>query len=584
MSDHSLSAGTQRSRILISYGQADAAIAETLARHLAEATNVDIDRYVLEKGVAPSDHLVNLFDEHDAVVQLVSLSFLKSLGCMREVIGLIQHDEQRARFRERTIPILIPADPEDIDVTTIAGQIHLVKYWADEAINLDEGLTRTDVGVARDELRADLVMTRDVSELIMRFTRTLTDNIYATTLHADMTRVTEVVMSHLREIMPQTIPPSFQWAAGSEQDEAPASAKPGNGRSVVVADDNENEYRKHLRSLAEAIVVPSESDPSRPEFPPYSPRFPATPTERVAISSLGREIWIKDESHNFTGSHKDRMAWEIVVHYKKTIEDLLDGSSEHPVIPRASIISNGSAALAIQVMLRCYGLPDLKVLVDRTTDRRVVRRLRHAGCEVEIHDRSSRELESRDVQDLTENPDGFDFTARSIVDPTRRKYYDWLAYEILNQGARHIFVPVGTGDLFVNILRVVRDELTGVTRDPRLSGGSRAIEGLELYGATSDDWRTKMDKLYAAHRPTLAEAKRFVEEMRTDGHCGQRSGIYSVGEHMLTPALEAAHAAHIRCDESGIAGLALLLELDAAQPFQALDEILVVNTGWLALP
>jgi hypothetical protein len=573
--DPSAAAAPPSSRILLSYGQADAAIADVLINSVAKATDVDIARHVLGKGVAHKQNLAATFAEYEAVIQVISLQFLRSLSCMREVITLIREDAQRSRYRERTIPILVTQKDDDVDMGHTGGQLQLVEYWAQEAITLDEGLAHTDVGVASDELREDLVITREVAEQVMRFTRTITDNIYATQFHDDLNKLARDISAHLREISPGIIPASSRWTA---------SLFHSNQRHGESTAPEEDEYRQYLRRLADAISVPSESDPARPEFPPFSPRFPATPAEQVKIPLLGREIWIKDESHNVTGSHKDRMAWEIIVHYKKTIEDLLEGSMVHPEIPPPSIISNGSAALAIQVMLRCYGLPNLKVLVDRTTHRRVVERLRHAGCDVHIHDLSARELNSREVLEITENPEGLDFTSRNIVDPTRRRYYDWLTYEILNCGARHIFVPVGTGDLFVNILRVLRDELTGVTRDPRLSGGSRSIEGLQLYGATSDDWRTRMDKLYAAHRPTLEEAKRFVLEMQIDGHCGDRSRIYGVGEEMLTPALEAAHAAHIRCDESGIAGLALLFELHATEPFPDTEELLVVNTGWLALP
>jgi len=114
------------------------------------------------------------------------------------------------------------------------------------------------------------------------------------------------------------------------------------------------------------------------------------------------------------------MAWETVVYYKTIIQDLLSPHARSPTLPSASIISNGSAALAIQVMLRCYGLPALKVLVDQRTDLRVIEKLSRAGCEVFVYDLSERELDSADVLHLTENTEGFDVTARNLIDPTRR--------------------------------------------------------------------------------------------------------------------------------------------------------------------
>jgi hypothetical protein len=330
-------------------------------------------------------------------------------------------------------------------------------------------------------------------------------------------------------------------------------------------------------------VVASDSDPDQPEFPPFSPRFPATPVYPIEVPQLGREILIKDESHNFTGSHKDRMAWEVVVYYKMIIQDLMEPHAKSVAIPAASIISSGSAALAIQVMLRCYDLPSLRVLVDQRTDPRIVRKLRRVGCEVYLCDLYERELDSAAVLQLTENETGFDLTARNLIDPNRRTYYDWLAYEILNCGAKHVFIPVGTGDLYVNLLTVLRDELLGITDDRRLVGGSSAIEGLELYGATSSDRKTKMDRLYAPYRPTLEEARRVVKEMCDQGLCGTRSGIYDIRERVVKDALGIARANKIRCDESGIAGLSLLLHMSEDGMMPTDGPVLVVNTGWLAL-
>jgi hypothetical protein len=576
-------------RVLLAYSQADVTAATTLYIGLSREEGVEVTGHSVSTGGTVDETLLTLVGEHDAVVQLVSARFLKSLGCMRELIGLIKDDTQRSLYRECTVPVIL-SDPEsNIDLSDTPGQLRLVDFWIDEAKKLEEGLSsRSHVGAELDELRDELVVARDVAEQVMRFMRTITDNIYATFYSDEPDKSLQSILSHLRQIrpLPQQVSPSraarllrpLSHLSTTSPERSPDDNFDGTPPTNSI-------NREALLKLCDGISVASENDPSKPEFPPFSPRFPATPTERVKIPQLGRTILVKDESRNLTGSHKDRMAWEIVVHYKKIIQDLLEPSSSRPTIPTASIISNGSAALAIQVMLRCYGLPDLKVLVDLRTDKQIVQKLRKAGCEVFIHDLSERELDSNDVLEVTENEDGLDFTSRNLVDPNRRTYYDWLAYEILNCGARHVFIPVGTGDLFVSVLTVLRDELTGLTNDRRLTGGSRTIEGLELYGATSEDWKTKMDKLYAAHRPTLAEARRVVADMREAGHCGTRSEVYDVGEAVVPVALEEARTNKIQCDESGIAGLALLLELkEKGEEFPTDEEILVVNTGWLALP
>jgi len=67
--------------------------------------------------------------------------------------------------------------------------------------------------------------------------------------------------------------------------------------------------------ILRSIIVGSENDPRKPEFPPHHPKFPATPTYRIKVPGF-TDVWLKDESVNPTGTHKDRMAWEIVVTYR----------------------------------------------------------------------------------------------------------------------------------------------------------------------------------------------------------------------------------------------------------------------------
>ena len=67
--------------------------------------------------------------------------------------------------------------------------------------------------------------------------------------------------------------------------------------------------------ILDSIVVASENDPLKPEFPPNNPKFPATPTFKIKVPEFS-DVWLKDESVNPTGTHKDRMAWEMVVTYR----------------------------------------------------------------------------------------------------------------------------------------------------------------------------------------------------------------------------------------------------------------------------
>jgi len=68
------------------------------------------------------------------------------------------------------------------------------------------------------------------------------------------------------------------------------------------------------KKIFHSIIIPSENDPNKPEFPPDNPKFPATPTFKIKFPNFSN-VWLKDESVNPTGTHKDRMAWEIIVTY-----------------------------------------------------------------------------------------------------------------------------------------------------------------------------------------------------------------------------------------------------------------------------
>src|SRR3990167_7014008 len=106
------------------------------------------------------------------------------------------------------------------------------------------------------------------------------------------------------------------------------------------------------QKILNSIVVASENDPNKPEFPADNPKFPATPTYKIKVPGFSN-VWLKDESFNPTGTHKDRMAWEIVVTYRDFLISKKQGQIKGH-LPQMSIISSGSAAIAIQKQLRKY--------------------------------------------------------------------------------------------------------------------------------------------------------------------------------------------------------------------------------------
>src|SRR3972149_3419510 len=96
---------------------------------------------------------------------------------------------------------------------------------------------------------------------------------------------------------------------------------------------------KKEEKILKSIKVASENDPRKPEFPSDNPRFPATPTYRIKVPGFSN-VWLKDESKNPTGTHKDRMAWEMVVTYRDFLLAKKNGQIKGK-LPQLSIISSG---------------------------------------------------------------------------------------------------------------------------------------------------------------------------------------------------------------------------------------------------
>jgi Pyridoxal-phosphate dependent enzyme len=159
--------------------------------------------------------------------------------------------------------------------------------------------------------------------------------------------------------------------------------------------------------LMENITVPSYNDPDKPEFPPkpfYTPRFPASSTYKIEVPGF-TNVWVKDESTNPTGTHKDRMAWEVVIKAKRYN------------IKEISLISSGSAAMSIQHFFNLYGLSTvLKVLVDQNMKPEIKEHLKKIGCKVYEADLSRKPLTGKEIKELTDNTQGIDITYREILD------------------------------------------------------------------------------------------------------------------------------------------------------------------------
>ena len=227
--------------------------------------------------------------------------------------------------------------------------------------------------------------------------------------------------------------------------------------------------RTHQQAILDSIRIPSNNNPYRPEFPSDNPRFPATPTYKIQVPGFSN-VRCKDESYNPTGTHKDRLAREIVVTYRSLLLHLKE-QKDYKELPSFSLISSGSAAFAIQMQLRHYGLPALKVLLDPThVPEHIINALSQIGCLISKTDLSAKLLSGKEVLALTDNLDGFDITSNAALDPSNI-FYDRLSYEIINSRPEYCFVPFGTGNLYENILNAVKKEVLAIdSHDPRFDG------------------------------------------------------------------------------------------------------------------
>jgi len=331
---------------------------------------------------------------------------------------------------------------------------------------------------------------------------------------------------------------------------------------------------KEEQRVFDSIVVPSENDPDKPEFPPKNPKFPATPTFKIKVPGFSN-VWLKDESVNPTGTHKDRMAWEIVVTYKQLLKAKLEGRISR--LPRMSIISSGSAANAIQRAFRSYNLPNLKVLIDFRTDKKIKNGLQKNGCEIYETDLSKRVLYTKDILSLTNNNGGVDITSDESLGP-HSIFYDWMSYEILNQAPEYVFVPYGTGHLYENIVNVaVRETKSLFFHDKRLRVGVDEIKGCNFLGATTNNPNTKADKLYSPHLPFVHFDNHWIKLVIQKGYIGAESNVYNVQEQYIEKAMKIAKNNKVNCEPSGIAGLALVLQMEDVLPKD--KKILIINTG-----
>ncbi|NQV91614.1 hypothetical protein HQ489_04010, partial [Candidatus Woesearchaeota archaeon] len=219
---------------------------------------------------------------------------------------------------------------------------------------------------------------------------------------------------------------------------------------------------------------------------------------------------------------------------------------------------------------------NLKCLVDFRLNQKIKDELKLLGCEVFEIDLTKKALNWKEILELTNNQEGIDITSSEALDPTTR-YYDWLSYEIINNSPNYCFIPFGTGHLYENILNINKKEVTSVNHDPRFKGDVNTLRNCNFIGATTNNPLTKAEKLYSPHLPFIKFDEQWISFYRYAAYCGKESVVNILEEAFLNQAIKLAQKIKINAEPSGLAGLAMLLQMREKIPKDA--KILIINTG-----
>lgn len=547
-------APVQKLKVIISSTLNNMSESEKIGTYLKDKYDIIVETEIRNSQTFSKGSLLELYsslDLNEQVFILISRDFLQNENCLRELIDLTKTHPDL--YLSHTFHILLKDVYEgDFNLFDSLGRSELLKYWKlrIEKLEKNHKLLISDrkekefykkLRTEFDEIKKIIEELHDLLDLI----RDSQHKIYYEILLNKINRYEE-----LTALLPKL-------------------TKPHN-----ISSSLELTYKR--------IKIPSTNNPNKPEFPPepfYTPKFPASETYKINIPGFSN-VWLKDESTNPTGTHKDRMAWEVVIKYKSLIESLKYKNQDS--LPQMSIISSGSAAIAIQHLFNLFKIPTrLKVLVDNRLNNGIKESINQIGCELYQCDLSAKLLTSDEIKEITKNQNGIDITYREVLDPTHDNYYDWMSYEILRETPEYCFIPFGTGDLFINVLNIVKIEYFNsfvAKHDPRFFSDVNTLKKCSFIGASTNKPNSRLDKLFSSFLPSLDSFKKYIVELKEEYDCvGQMTGIYNVDESNVDKAIEIASSQRVKFEPSGMAGLALLLQMKDSIPKSS--KILIVNTG-----
>ena len=223
---------------------------------------------------------------------------------------------------------------------------------------------------------------------------------------------------------------------------------------------------------------------------------PMVPLRRVVPAS-GARVWLKLESHNPTGSMKDRMARAVV--------ESARASGRLGEAGRVVEYTGGSTGTSLAFVCAALGVPITVVTSDAFSKEKRDHMRAFGATVIEVPSeggRTTKELIQRMIataQELAREPGVF--YADQFNNPDAAGGYDPLAREILQQldGPLDAFVQsVGTAQCILGVSRVLRAESPATnivavepSESPVLSGGvpgSHKIEGVGP-GFVAPRWR-----------------------------------------------------------------------------------------------
>lgn len=347
----------------------------------------------------------------------------------------------------------------------------------------------------------------------------------------------------------------------------------------------EVEYPKEMNwelieRWSDGIPMFSDNDPNNPEWR-------STPVVPIDLSSEGYGlVHIKNEADrksNPTQTIKDRAAWELTTLFRdyarglwlKRKAGLLNGNVNSLVIPRLSYVTAGNVGRSVSTMFKKYGLPPMKLLVNRSIPLKRLEVLKGLHADIYMTDLSGKSLTAEEIKRLTNNQEGIDITSIAVIEPNA-VLYDWHVHEAFNEDPNEIYVPYGSGRLMENYLTwQIRNARA---RDPRLKIPLERLLNVSILGAEPEERKSVADKLTKDYNPFVLFDSHDISALGTLAFTGENTGVDQVPEERLEEAYELL-SRYCETEPSASAGLALYLQRFDEGKVRHNDKVLVVNTG-----